>query len=177
MSVEKFSIPMRVLHWSVSLLIFALLAVGFIMGGMEDGANKWQLYGVHKAFGTIALVLIIIRIVTRLFSKVPSPMPGHNAKEILVAKVVAIGLYLSMFSMAFSGFLMSQAHPQAGSISIFGLFDVPQLIDKSEQLAGIANNIHGITAWVLGILIGLHILGAIKNRLGGPEKDVLGRMM
>jgi len=64
------------LHWSMALVITALLISGVIIGDdalqkvfIANDAQLFALFQWHKSFGVIALILITLRIVWRLFNK------------------------------------------------------------------------------------------------------------
>ena len=58
----------KILHWVIGLFIIGLIAVGFIMSSMDPAPEKFELYGMHKAFGVIVLCLVAIRILWRIIN-------------------------------------------------------------------------------------------------------------
>ncbi len=177
MSVEKYSLAMRVLHWLMAVTIISLLAVGVYMEGLADDApNKYLIYGLHKSFGVIAIVLIAIRIIVRLRSAVPALPSSLAPLEKLAAHWGHKALYLLMLLVPISGFVMSSAHPERYGVSVFGL-KLPDL-PASEFWAGLGHELHGTAAWVLVAVVVLHIAGALKHRyFDKGDADVLPRML
>jgi cytochrome b561 len=163
----------------MAILIIGLVVVGFYMTNLAgDAVDKFDLYPVHKAVGFIVLMLFFIRVPARLTSKIPDPAAGLKQWENRLSHWVHILLYVSMFTMAASGYLMSSTFEFSHGISIFGLFDIPDITDKSEYWNGIFHRIHEIAAYVLSGSVILHVAGAIKHRfLDAPENDVLPRMI
>lgn len=151
----------RGLHWLMALIMIGLLALGLVMSGLDPSPQKWQFYSFHKAMGMIALVLITIRIVWRLLTPPPTPLASHAAWERGLARITHILLYVGMVAMPVSGYVMSAAGGH--NISFFGLFDVPLLIDKNEELGGLARTVHEIAGYTLIAVVVLHILGALKH--------------
>lgn len=176
---DKYSNAMKVLHWVVGLMILSLLAVGFYMADIpDDAANKYDLYPLHKAFGFIALILVLTRIVVRVFSKVPELPDSLQPWEKKLSHAVHGLLYIAMIVMTWSGYLMSSFFPHADGIDIFGLFKVPDLVEKSEEWSGFFHTIHEFGAWAFSALLILHIGGVIKHRFFDEEgSDVLRRMI
>ena len=173
----KYPLSLRALHWFMALLIIGLLIVGFYMAGIpDDAANKHDLYPLHKSFGFIALLLVMLRIPTRLTAKVPNPLEGLANWEKQLSHFAHILLYLAMFTMAVSGYFMSATF--GSSISLFGLAEVPMIVSKNEYWNGVFHEIHEYAAWLLAGTVILHIAGVIKHRfVDAPGSDVLPRMM
>ncbi len=98
------------LHWLMAVLIIALLIMGWQMGQMPKGDEKYQLMGLHKSFGVLALLLICLRIPGRLISGATSPtltIQDH------IARITHLLLYLMMLIMPISGVIMSWAGGRA----------------------------------------------------------------
>lgn len=173
----KYSPALRALHWLMAIIILSLIAVGFYMANLSDNAaNKYDLYPIHKAFGFIILMLVFVRVATRLKSTIPAPLSGLAQWEHTLSHAIHMLLYVSMFTMALSGYFMSATY--GSNISMFGLFEVPMIVGENEFWGGITHEIHEITAWVFSGSLVLHIAGVIKHRfMDAPENDVLKRMM
>ncbi|MBV1873547.1 MAG: cytochrome b [Gammaproteobacteria bacterium] len=175
----KYPLIIRLLHWGMGLIIVTLLCVGLYMASIpDDAANKYNLYPLHKAFGFIVLTLLLVRLPARILTTTPSPQTGLKTWEIKLSHAVHGLIYLAMFTMTFSGYLMSSTFPYSHGLDIFGLFTIPDITSKSEQWSGIFHEIHEITAFLFITLLILHIAGALKHRfIDAPEQDVLKRML
>jgi len=178
-NIDKYSLPLRVLHWLTAATIMTLLAVGFYMADIDpDAADKYDLYPLHKAFGMIALVLVLLRFPARAKGPIPSPIEGFKKWEHQLSHLVHIGLYVAMLSMTWSGYFMNSTYAYVEGVDIFGLFSVPDMTPKSEYWNGITHEIHTVTAWSFVVLLSLHLAGVAKHRLlDGKENDVLKRMI
>jgi cytochrome b561 len=172
----------KALHWLMAAIILALIFVGIYMAGLpkETAAEKqyaFQFYGLHKSFGVLALLLIVLRLVWTRLSPAPALPSAFAPKERVVVKALQGLLYLLMIVMPVSGYLMSNAggHP----IHFFGLFEMPAVVGESKALGGFAHEMHEIMGWAMLVLIVLHMAGAIKHRLKdkGGETDILKRML
>lgn len=177
MSTQVYPLAMRIIHWLMAVLIIGLLAVGIYMEGLADDApNKYQIYGLHKSFGVIALVLIVARVVVRLRNTVPALPSALSSLEKLGAELGHKALYFLMVLVPLSGFVMSSAHPERYGVNFFWtkLPDLP----PSEFWAGLAHQVHGVASWALVVVVVLHIAGALKHRyMDKGEADVLPRML
>ena len=177
--IEKYSPPLRVLHWLTAVTIMALLVVGFYMADIDpDAPDKYALYPLHKSFGFVALLLVMLRLPVRLKGPVPAPASWLQNWEKQLSHVVHILLYAAMLTMVWSGFFMNSTFQYGTGLEVFGLFTVPDVTPKSEYWNGIAHTFHSVGAWSFVVLLVLHLGGVFKHRvLDGKEKDVLKRMV
>lgn len=177
-NAENYGSFSKLLHWLMAVLIVALLAVGFYMTGLDkEDPSRGQIYGMHKAFGVLTLMLLVIRIVWLRISPAPVLPAVFTAKEKRVVSSVKGVLYLLMFLMPLSGYVMSSAANRP--TSFFGLFDLPMLIAENKAIAGAAHEAHEILAFVTIAFILLHVAGVMKHRLkdrNGPS-DIMNRML
>ncbi len=164
---------MRMLHLIMALAMITLLGMGLYMSDLEPSPAKWQIYGIHKAIGMLVLAFVIFRIFWRSTHAVPAPLVSQKKWEIMLAKLVHVLLYAGMLLMPISGYVMSAAGGHA--ISIFGLMDVPLLIEKNEDLGKIAKEAHEIGGNLVIGAIALHFLGALKHHFIDKDKT-LSRM-
>mgnify|MGYP001222627128 CR=1 FL=1 len=162
------------LHWAIFLFFVGLIVVGNLMTGMEDGDDKWRLYGLHKSFGLTVFLLILLRIGWRFINiapALPTQMPQH---EKTLAILVHLALYAVMLLMPISGYIDSVAGGH--KLNYFGLFDVPRLLEKNKELAILAETIHEFTAYLIYALVSLHVVGALKHHFTHKD-NTLRRML
>ena len=161
--MAKYSLLMRVFHWTTGIMIISLLGFGLWMSNLpNDYPNKFSYYDTHKSLGMILLALVLLRLVNRLLSSVPllpNNIPKSNA---WLSQVSIIALYLCMVAMPIFGYLMSNF---AGyQVKIFGT-DVPMLFNPNPVLGMFFNQAHRFTGFVLIGLIVLHLMGTLKHYL------------
>lgn len=175
----KYSISLRAVHWVMAALIFGLIVVGFYMSNIDpDASDKYELYPIHKSLGFVVLMLFFVRVVTRLKSHVPAPPEGLQRWEVRLSHTVHGLLYVSMFSMAFSGYMMNSTYAYVEGLDMFGLFTVPDITAKSEYWNGIFHTVHEYTAYILVGSLVLHLAGVVKHKfMDASEDDVLVRMI
>lgn len=162
MESDKYSLPLRVIHWLMAIFIIGMLCSGFYMKSLPVSSEiKFSIYSIHKACGITVLLLVIIRIFLRIFTYAPPFSASFSMFIVTVSKAVHFGLYFLMVLMPLSGYVMSSA----SGIRIKYFFHIPLLINKNIELASAANNLHSILAYFLLLLITLHILGALKHTL------------
>lgn len=150
----------KLLHWVTALLIFGLLAVGYYMASMDFSEDKLALYALHKSFGLLVLGLVVVRVVWHTICKKPKSLPTHTKIEKSLAHSAHAFLYLALFAIPLSGWVMSSAGDF--SIQFFGI-NMPDIVGKNEALFHDAKNVHEVLAVILAAVVGLHILGALKH--------------
>ena len=175
----KYPLSIRVLHWLMAFIVMTLIGVGFYMANLpDDAANKYDLYPLHKAFGFIVLILFLIRFPARLKGPIPEAAEGLKQWEVKLSHLIHIVLYLSMFSMAVSGYFMNSTFPYVQGLDLFGLVTVPDITAKSEYWNDITHTIHSVSAYLLTGSLILHLAGVVKHRFFDERaQDVLKRMV
>ena len=75
MSTAHFSLPARLLHWLVALLVLATIPVGLTMAGNDVSRSlRDTLYLFHKNTGVLILLLVACRLAYRIAHPAP-PLP------------------------------------------------------------------------------------------------------
>lgn len=163
------------IHWSVAVVIFGLFASGLWMVGL-DYYSPWyhEAPAIHKAGGIFLFFAMLFRLAWRKISPIPNPEPGQKVWEIKAAEIVHLLLYLLIFAVLLSGYLISTADGKP--VDVFGLFSVPALVSGLPKQGDIAGWAHLILAIALISLAGFHALAAIKHHV--IDRDaILKRML
>ena len=161
------------LHWIMALAIFGMFGLGLYMVELTyyDAWYKGSL-DLHKSIGILLLGLLLIRTLWRWINISPDSADEHASKfEVTSAHLVHLGLYLLMFTLMISGYLISTADGRG--IMVFEAFTVPAIpfsVDNQEDIAG---DIHEILAWVLIVLAGVHAIAAIKHHFINKNKTLV----
>jgi len=153
-NTTKYDCVAKSFHWSVALLVLGMLPLGFLM-------NNPSAYTTHKSIGLIILALMIGRTLWRLTHKPPTH-PDLPAVFRRLAYLSHLTIYVAIFAMALSGWIMSTASGHAPHF--LGLIELPMPgIPMNAALARFANQLHGILAWIIIGLVSLHILAAFYH--------------
>ncbi len=170
---QSYGVISRAFHWLMAVGLVAILVVGFYMEGMPNSPEKFELYGLHKSFGIALLAFVVARFCWRQINLKPEAPTGMNKLIIVLAEFGHGLLYALMFAMPLVGWGMSSAggHP----VSFFGLFTVPPLVEKNQELGSLFHTLHGIGGWVFAGLIVAHILAALYHQFIRKD-DVVKRM-
>lgn len=161
------------IHWLMALLIIGLLAIGLYMTRIGISTQKLELYGLHKEFGILVLLLVIVRLIWRIENITPS-LDSLIYLEKLAARSMHVAFYIFMFLLPLTGWAMSSA---AGlPVSFFGLFVLPDLVHPNEHLQQLLAKIHEWLAYGLILAISGHVAAALKHHF--IDKDtILKRML
>lgn len=169
------------LHWIIAFSILGLIAVGWIMGDMPPGADQFAVIQLHKSFGITVLLLSIARVVWRLMNPPPPepPMPGWQRA---VSGLVHGAFYVLIIAMPLSGWIMVSASPTGIGTMLYNAIPWPHLpvladlpAETKKQLHEPLEFVHSKLAWVIIVLLGLHVAGALKHQF--VDRDgLLARM-
>lgn len=172
-AVRSYNLASKVFHWGSALMIIALMVIGMSLEEMPRGPEKTDLMNLHKAFGTLFLLVIFARLAVRVSNPV-DPLPGTSRPDLIKAKAIQGLMYLAMLIMPISGVLMSQTGGHV--VSVFGLFDVPTLIGENHDLHEFLEGVHGVVSKVLMALVLLHVGAALFHHFKLKD-DTLKRML
>ena len=170
---NSYGIVAKTFHWLLFLMLTFSIVAGNFLAAMPKGAEKLQAAGMHKSFGVILLMLILLRFLWRLLNENPSLPDGTTSIQAMMAKAMHWFLYILMFTQPLSGILMSQA---AGyPVSFFGLFDLPVFMDKTPDAAKFFRAMHGIV-WILLVVAVIGHVGAALQHHFVKKDNVLKQM-
>ena len=171
--VKKYHWSVRTMHGLVGLLTIGMLCMGYWMIRMDSSSQKWQYYGLHKSFGVIVFLLLFIRISARAITDYPKSFYKVDSFNNIAEKLLYFIMYVTMFLMPFSGYLMSNA---AGiQVVFFGIL-MPEITTRNIELAKIFHTTHVYTSYMLIALICIHIL-LIIYRTVAKKHNILQRMI
>ena len=161
-SAGRYSYPAIVLHWILALLIPTLIGLGWYMLSIEEQPNSKSYFALHISLGLTAAFLIGLRLVWRSGHSpdpLPASVPAWQAKTVRTSHVL---LYLVMLFMPLTGY--PGASFSGDGVSYFGI-PLPGWSSKNDVLKEQFFGVHSFLAWSLVVLIGIHVLGALKHLL------------
>ena len=138
----------RTFHWLMAIMIICMIAVGMYIHGLDannpaEAPTKMQLGALHKATGMLILLLVALRAGWVLANGTPG-LPGTVPRwQRILAKATHHSLYLLMFAMPISGYVMSSY--VAKPVSVYGLFEIPPMFsEKNIEMAKAVFEVHEI---------------------------------
>ncbi|WP_368607764.1 cytochrome b [Pseudomonas fulva] len=146
----------RVLHWSMAILILAMLFIGVSMV-TDLSVRHPVLVSLHKGTGLALLVLVIARIIVRLSIPHP-PLPQDlPAVQRLAAGASHLLLYGLMLAMPLLGWAMLSAggYPRP--------LDLPAIAPHDVQLYAVLRQAHGWAGYLLFATVLVHVGAALMH--------------
>jgi cytochrome b561 len=160
------------LHWLVAALVVGLFALGLWMVELTYYDDWYRTApNLHKGIGVTLFLVLVGRVLWRLYDPPPPPEVGLGSVERRVAPVVHALLYLLLFAVMLSGYLISTADGRP--IDVFGLFQVPATLSDLPNQADLAGDIHLALAIAVIALASLHALAALKHHLVDRDHTLL----
>ena len=164
----------KALHWGIALLIFGMLGLGVYMTDLALSPAKLQVYAWHKWTGVTVFALVALRLLWRLIHRPPA-LPGHVGRiERFVAHAGHHLLYVLMFAIPLSGWLMSSA--KGVQTVWFGVLPIPDLLARDKALGELLQTVHMSLNLCLVVLVLGHVGAALKHHFVDKD-EVLARML
>ena len=160
---EQYSLTAIALHWLMALLIIGMLLLGYYMVDLPKGTpNRADYFNLHKSFGVLAGILILLRVYWRLTHPV-LPIQGDTPRWTdKLATWAQRLLYGCMILQPASGYLSSSFNKYG--VKFFGVA-LPNWGWEDAPLRSLFNSFHYLIAMLFIALIVLHVLGALKHLL------------
>lgn len=166
---ERWSLPLRWLHWAMAGLLMVLLGLGLAIAyGTFDLGQTFALYQWHKSLGVLILPLVVLRLALRAGTAHPASAPtvGSRARlEAGVARIVHALFYVLMLALPLTGWLVVSSSPLHLPARPFNLFTLPDLVAPDADLYAAMSLLHATLAYLLLTVLTLHVAGALKHRL------------
>ena len=154
------------LHWLTAAAFAFQLGLGWRMDA-APGPQTFAVYQLHKSIGVTILLLTLARIGWRLGHPVPPFSAGLKRWERAFARIVHLSFYLVLLLMPLSGWLIVSTSRTRIPTILFGTVPWPHLPIPQGSAAAfntLAGGVHSTLAVMVLVLIGLHILGALKHQ-------------
>ena len=178
----------RVLHWVMAVLILGLIGIGlYMVEVLGNDSNslmlRYELTQWHKSFGFVVFILALVRVGWRWVNPVPA-LPEASRLAKALAHGGHLALYICMFALPISGWLMASASPYNDADAyirvpnmVFGLFEMPDPYPKGDRaLSGMFGQVHFYIAMVMAVLVAGHLAAALKHHFVNRDA-VLVRML
>ncbi|MBN1378186.1 MAG: cytochrome b [Gammaproteobacteria bacterium] len=159
-------------HWLTAVIVIGLFCLGIWMISL-DYYHPWYKDApqIHRSLGILLALLIVLRLLLRLFMPVPKPLASLKRWERITSVLVHWSMYGLVLITIILGYLISTADGRA--ISVFGWFEIPATLTSIPQQADLAGELHYYFAVTLLILVGIHALAAIKHHFIDKDTTLL----
>jgi cytochrome b561 len=133
-----------------------------------------MLYSWHKWAGVTIFLFVVLRLGWRLLHRPPELPAGMPAWQRKAAEATHVLLYLLMFAVPLSGWLMSSA--KGFQTVWFGVLPLPDLLRKDTELGDLLQQLHMLLNFSMAALVLAHAGAALKHHFLDRD-DVLVRML
>ncbi|WP_420567576.1 cytochrome b/b6 domain-containing protein [Thalassovita sp.] len=175
----------RLLHWTMALLILAMIPLGFVAENMAHAINApgaaptdsqmaqvITLFSLHKTTGVLVFFLALIRLVWMLTQPKPVSLHPENKLENFAAELVHYTLYGALVLVPLSGWLHHAA--ATGFAPIWWPFgQTLPFVPQDAALSQVFSVLHFLAIWVLIGALALHIAGTVKHHLIDKDSTLL----
>jgi cytochrome b561 len=158
---KLFPIPSRILHWTMAVLIVAMLFIGIAM--VSSLSDYHRLVAIHKPLGILILVLAALRLLNRLIYP-PPPLPDGMP---FLLRFAAHGSHWLLYGLMFAlplvgwGMLSAAGYP----IALVGSLHLPPILPHSDALYAVLRPLHTTLAFLLFATLLAHIAAAMTHAL------------
>lgn len=174
-SEQGYGIVAVSLHWLVAIIVFGLFALGLWMVDLTYYSPWYRTApNLHKSIGVLLFGILVLRLLWSLTNPRPLPEPTLSPFERRASVVMHWLLYLLLFAVMLSGYLISTADGRA--IEVFGLLEIPATLTGLPNQADVAGKVHLALAITLIALATFHALAALKHHFFDRDRT-LTRML
>ena len=150
---RRFAAFSRLLHWTMSAMVFAQLFIGVTM--VASLADYHVLLSIHRPLGVAILVLVVIRFVNRLLTTLP-PYPSTMPPiERLAATTTELAMYGFMFLQPLTGWAMLSAARYP--IVLYGSVHLPFILPHNVMVYALLHKAHTAVAYLFFFSILAHV--------------------
>ena len=170
---DSYGLVSILLHWLIAAAAIGLFALGVWM--VELGYyDRWYRSApqLHKSIGVLLFGVLLARLAWRQAN--PRPRPIGSPLQARAAAAVHGLLYLLLFALMLSGYLISTADGRG--IAVFDLFRLPATLSGGQRQADVAGLLHRLLGYALMAVTALHAGAAVKHHLVDRDRT-LRRML
>jgi len=155
----------RIIHWSFALFLICMLCLGFYMINTQYSPD---LYQIHKSFGVLFCLLMVMRLIWRI--KNPWRSSSQDTNNARLVTYTHFMLILLMGLIPLTGFMISAF--SGFGIHVFQLQIVPENVTANNKITPFndviyqaSKTLHYVFNCIFSVLILGHLLAALKHHL------------
>ena len=172
---DRYGRVSRLLHWAIAILFISLIPMGIFASMIpEETSYRNAYYVVHKTIGVTVFLLVIVRLIWNKISKRPALDNTLTLIEKKLAHRAHNILYFMLLVIPVTGFMMTSYH---GYGTFFFFWELPPLWEQSNVYQ-IWGGFHKyLLPYLIYIILGAHILGALKHQFVDKHDSAFKRMV
>ncbi|MGI4812340.1 MAG: cytochrome b [Janthinobacterium lividum] len=162
----------RVLHWMIVILIAVQFVIGWTMPDVHRDTRPVGLIAWHLGVGALIIAAMAVRVIWRITHR---PPPDNVSLLLnLASRLTHVLLYVALLAVPLLGW--ANASSRGWTVKLLWILPLPSLTAAGSAFGHACGDIHGILAWLLLALIGVHIAAALFHSLILKDR-VLHRML
>jgi len=173
-TLDAWGAPAKFLHWVMAALILAQIPLGLAAAGWRISPTKLELFVWHKSLGVLILLLVALRLAWRVANPTPVLPIGMPAWERSAARASHVLLYVLMFALPVTGWIINSAANIP--FRIFWLVPLPPIVAPDKSVADFFASVHGVLAATLAAVLVAHVGAALRHHFV-KRNAVLARML
>ena len=171
---QGYTLTARVLHWLTAVIVIGLIPAGIYMVDAPAGPTQDLVFNLHRSFGFLLLLIVIVRLFYRLGHR-PPPLPAEMpAFQRDIAHTVHWTLYALLIAQPIIGWIGTSAY--RAPITVFWLFELPPIWPVDRAFSESLFVVHRLLGFAIGGLALLHIAAALHHHFIHRD-SVLMRMV
>ena len=159
---DRYGLVSILLHWTIAAAMVGLVGLGAWMVELTY-YDPWYYdsLALHKAFGILVFALVLTKFGWRIAD--PSPGFGPEVRPYQRAGATAMHRLLNtlLVLVPVTGYLISTS--EGAGIEMFGLLELPALLEVSERTRDVATEVHYYLAYGGIAFIAVHAGAALKH--------------
>jgi cytochrome b561 len=170
MTVEKvetagpsacFTLPSRILHWTMAPMVVAQLLIGVIM--IASLSYYPLLLAIHRPLGVVILIFAVVRLTNRLTHRPPAFLATMSRAERRIATWSEYALYALLLVQPVIGWATLSA--ASLPITLVGPIRLPGIAPQNLDLYALLRECHGVFAFLLFAAFTAHMCAVLFHTL------------
>ena len=172
---QGYSAVARTFHWVTAALVLTMLPIGIAIATFDLGpAVEDPLYHIHRSMGALILVIVLARLIYRVFNPAP-PLPSDiPALQQFAALFTHWALYALLIVQPIVGWIATSAY--RAPVLFFWLFELPPIWQEDRPFSDAMFVAHRTMGIIIAVLICVHIGAALYHQFIRKDR-VLSRMV
>lgn len=150
------------IHWITAILVLMQVYIGFTFSDMPRGPDRMYVFGWHKTWGALILVMALVRLAVRLMN----PPPPYPSDQPAWKRFVAVWnhrlFYVLLLALPLTGLAAVSGRAEDGWVPLQLGLKLPAIpgISKDNEFG----DVHEILVFVTIALLVLHVAAALYNQ-------------
>lgn len=170
-NVQPYSGVAKAFHWTLVVLVALMLYGGWTVEDLPKD-ERLGVMQIHAGIGITVLVLMVARLIYRLGHPAPALPADLPRWQVIGSKAAHHGLYFFVILQPLIG--LTIAATSKFNLHAFGILGLQ--ISPSETIHDLAEDLHGLNAWIIAALVAVHAGAALYHHFILHD-SVLKRML